>query len=329
MNYDLKLSNRLEKLKNKIQEKIRYCYNCQAYEGGQIFWILGRQYDLEYIFDEFEIPENKRDVIASSLHCLYCGTELQRFDSVGLENKFDEEIRRFIDLAIKTYGNKIIELENLLKQFPTLALQSSLAKRIQKEIRENKLETCSLSGLFYRARKIVSSDILKPKDFLAPPQGKSEEGRFNHSGQSHLYISSDKETAISECIGEKAATLLWLQEFDLKQIKNILDLTLDWDKIGPSSSTLFIALHESGILMKTKDNKNLWKPEYCITRFIMDCAKQSGYEGIKYFSSRNITGINTVIFNPKENIFKKLFTPQIVIHNPDSSKKIFAKFPNV
>lgn len=39
----VKLTKKEQRLRNKIQEKIHYCYNCQAYDSGDIVWVMGEK----------------------------------------------------------------------------------------------------------------------------------------------------------------------------------------------------------------------------------------------------------------------------------------------
>jgi RES domain-containing protein len=285
--------------------------------------VQGERYDLEDLFDDFEVSEELRDKIVSHLGCKNCGTPLNRGDEIGLEDKFDREVTIHVNEANKKYGKKIKEFRYGIEKFPTLALQYSLAKDIFKEIREKCLPTCSVEGIYFRARKVINPDVLETKDFLPPPIGKSEEGRFNHAGQSHFYLSEKKETAINECLLENSPTLLWLLEFRIQKINNILDLSFDWEILSPSTSTLFVALHNSKVLMQSNENMEKWKPDYFITRFIMDCAKNEGYNGIKYDSVKHKTGKNLVLFDFKKETIIKYEKPEIIIYDPVSEKEQF------
>lgn len=69
----------------------------------------------------------------------------------------------------------------------------------------------------------------------------------------------------------------------------------------------------------------MWKPDYNITRFIMDCAKYNGYNSIKYNSIRNPTGTDIVLFECKREMFVSYSKPQIVIHNRESEENLFQK----
>lgn len=319
------LTKRETKLKDKVQNDIHYCLNCQARDSGDWIWVMGHKYELNQLLNDHKVPEKSIDKIVAHLSCPYCGTELNdRYDEIGLEDIGDIMINSHLNEAKKKYGKSINEFHQNIKNYPTLALQSSLAKKIFKEIKDKKLPTCSIEGQWFRARTLSDSKVLTAKDFLAPPIGKPQEGRFNHSGQSHFYIADSEETSIAECLPENKPSLLWMQEFEINKIENILDLSYDWNNLGPSTSTLLVALHDSKILEQSEENKEMWKPEYNITRFIMDSAKQNGFVGIKYNSVKSICGNNVVLFNFKKEIIKKYGKPRVIEHNPISIEREFS-----
>lgn len=311
-----------KKLQSKVQEQIHYCLNCQARDSGEWIWVMGERYDLEQLFDDCDVEEDLRDKITKDLYCPYCGTELNRYDEIGLESRFDKEIRIYVEKAEKKYGKRIKDLQNGIRQYPQLALRFPLARTILNEIGEKAMPVCSIEGEHYRARKVSNAKVLRSTDFFAPPVGLSEEGRFNHAGQSHFYLADDKETAISEIIyDDNPPVLIWLQKFDIKKTDEILDISYDWERLGPSISTILVALHKSKLFMQSSRNMDKWKPDYNITRFVMDCAKYHGYNGIKYNSVRDSIGRNIVLFNCSKEMFNDFDKPEIVIHNKESDEK--------
>lgn len=317
------LTEREEKLKDKVQNDIHYCLNCQARDSGDWIWVLGEKYNIETLFSDYRVSEKSKDKIIEYLTCPYCGTELERYAEIGLEDIGDRQIKFHLKEANQKYGKTIEEFHTNIKKYPTLALQSPLAKKIFKEIKAKNLPTCSIDGKWFRARTLSNSKILNRDDFLAPPVGKPQEGRFNHSGQSHFYIADSEETSIAECLPANNPSLLWMQEFTFNKIDNILDLSYDWDNLGPSTSTILVALHDSKILEQSEENKEMWKPEYNITRFIMDSAKQVGYVGIKYNSVKNIVGCNVVLFDLDKETITKYGKPRVISHNPIPVEKEF------
>ncbi len=140
------------------------------------------------------------------------------------------------------------------------------------------------------------------------------DGRFNHAGQSHLYLSNDKETALKEALNRKAAGLVWLQKFVIKEeVKNILDLSFNWDNLTPTTNTLLLSLKFLIQLEGRIEIKEIGSRIIYLTRFIMDCAKKSGYNGIKYDSTKDTSSYNMVLFYPKNIKIQPIGSPIVEI----------------
>lgn len=158
----------------------------------------------------YNVPEDSLDNISTNLVCPNCGTELERFVDIGLEDIGDRIINEHISKAKAKYGKKINDFVNTIKRYPTLALSQPLVKNIKKEIANRVISTCTIRGTYFRARTLSNSKVLNSEDFLAPPLGKSQEGRFNHAGQNHFYIADCEEVAINECISDISCILTLL-----------------------------------------------------------------------------------------------------------------------
>lgn len=302
------LSPKEESYRKKIQAMIKYCSYCQPYDEGEVVWIHGDPIDLYDLFVECNVPEKYWDTISSYLHCPYCGSESFELASmVGLETSYEISIKKHVDSAQKLYGKEVQQLEQDLENYPLLVLNNKLAKRILKELKEEKLPVCFVKGNFFRARRVESSEVYNSDKMYNPPKGKPTEGRFNHAGQSHLYLASCKEVAIKEVINEEPSLLVWSQEFTIKRrVSNILDLSFDWGNLSTSTSILLLALHIKDSISRKDRNKDLWRPDYYLTRFIMDCAKSLGYNGIKYNSTKDSFEFDVVLFYPEKiNILAK------------------------
>lgn len=293
------LSKKNQQLFEKVQEQIEYCYNCQPYDEGEAVWIHGDQTELSEILYDFKVQEKLHDIFARNLTCKYCGTsEFDPYSEVGLKTKYEVELDKHFDLAQRKYAKSLSDFKSLIMEFPFLALESKIAKDIKKEIEAKKLPVDTIFGTYYRCRNVEDNRAFESKDLMLAPLGIPKEGRFNHSGQSHLYLSQEKETAKAEILGDiKDKRLIWIQKINIeKPIENILDLTFDWTLMTLSTSALLIALHTGEYLSCIRDNDGNWRPDYFITRYIMDCAKNAGYNGVKYQSARSYTGDNIVLF---------------------------------
>ena len=319
------LSVKEELYRSKIQSKIYYCLNCQPFDGGEAFWIQGDRISVNELFEKSRIPEKYWENILPHLYCPNCGTSyFDIWSDVGMRTKYEKELSDHESKAKKIYGKHVVRLEEHLQNYPMLAYQNKFAQKIYKEIRDKNLPTATAQGIYYRARKASNSKILSIAQMLNAPLGKSHEGRFNHSGQSHLYLAREKRTALIEV--SKGNNLVWCQKINIKnEIDNILDLTFDWTDITPSTSALLLSLNINNTIKRNDRNKENWKPDYCITRFLMDCAKSLGYNGIKYESAKD-SSFNLVLFYPNKIKISSRATPSILKLKKQSDTKRGKKF---
>lgn len=319
------LDKTAQKYFERIQNEIHYCTYCQPYEGGDCIWVFGEQIELDDLFDQYNVPKKYRDLIAQHLSCPNCGRDVfERYETVGLEDPADREIRGLIDRAERKFGRKIDEFQEYLELYPALSLDNPLGRKIHKEISQTSMPSCEVVGKFFRARLVKGSEVFSGKDMCAPPQGVSDDGRYHHSGQSVLYLSEEQDVAIHEALGpEITKALVWVQTFELSKVRKILDLSTPEDQIYKLTSPLLVAMLSRRILeQKVEDKKNKWQPQYFITRFIADSARAAGYEGIRYRSAR-LYGINLVLFNPSKAEIKQVDNPKILIYHSKYKKDIF------
>lgn len=296
------LSKKEEKIRKKIQSEIKYCDYDQPYDSGDVIWIYGDKIDLYDMLSAYDISEASMDKIVDHLYCPGCGNEyLELMSSIGTETAYEKELDIYYSKASKLFINEVDAFEKELEQYPLLALNNKIAKSIFKEIEKETLPITSVKGTFFRARRVESSEIYNTEKMYHPPIGKSNEGRFNHSGQSHLYLANAKETAIKEVIAQDNALLVWTQEFLIENpVDKILDLSFDWSMFSTSTKTLLVALNIDNSLRRSERNIDNWKPDYFLTRFIMDCARKFGYKGIKYNSAKGYGEYDLVLFYPQE-----------------------------
>lgn len=296
------LTKKEERVCAKVQAQITHCIYCQPYESGEAVWILGDKVDLDSLFEDVDISEESISRIKTHLSCPYCGHSDMSCDSdVGVKTEYEEKVDALLKKAYKTYNSKLNKLISHIEKYPLLVLQDNLAKEIFNEIKTGKFHTAKVAGEFYRVRLVEGSRIFNSEDMMCAPLGKPLEGRFNHSGQSHLYLSNNKRTAIEEVLNKDLDRLVWNQKFEIATpIDNVLDLSYAFDRISTSSSVLYIALTQySNSVYKNGGNKENWRPDYFLTRFIMDTAKICGYNGIKYVSTKNEWAYNIVLFYPE------------------------------
>jgi RES domain-containing protein len=143
------------------------------------------------------------------------------------------------------------------------------------------------------------------------------DARFNHAGQSVFYLASSKEVAIAEALGDRPSGLLWIQEFRVNPVGQILDLSVEAEQL-PDDQDLLVALLESEAFTRAGGEADSnWKPGYLLPRFIADCAKHSGHAGIQYPSARAY-GDNVVLLDPKaiRDSVSEVGPPETAVRRP-------------
>jgi hypothetical protein len=311
--------------KDKVQKEIKYCIYCQPNEGDSYVWVLGNHTTLDELFYELKVPEKYWDEISENLYCPYCGKQgFEPYEDIGLEDKYDIRIQKHINEAECKFGKEIRKFENDIELFPTLALENPLGRKILKEIKNGAIPLTNLSGKWIRARRVEDESILKSDQMYAPPKGKPGEGRYNHAGQSVLYLADNEDSAAQECLGMiNQSGIVWLQEFEIKLINNILNLKSNWDDLGPDNGALIVALLSSNILERKVENRNdKWKPQYFATRFIADCARLRGLNGIMYNSTRSY-GTNIVLFKEADDFITPKGEPYLYTYDEKKYNSIY------
>lgn len=300
-----------------IQPQIAYCATCQPYDDGEVVWILGRKIDLEEIFDEYEISEAMRDELTSKLVCKGCGRQLCRGDAIGIKTKEEIEEQRLINKKWRLWDQKyepmIDEFQIVLEKTPYLGLSHKVGKQIY-----DKIQTFPISEIknemWFRARRIEDGRPLKHSDML-PHSSPASEGRFSHYGQSVFYLASEPFAAAVEVLDIQKEDLAWIQKIKIDKIPNILNLYSYIFEDDPAIPLLALGLINKKLKTLAPSKDSTWKPEYFIPRFISDCAKKRGFNGILYYSAKHHAK-NLVLFDYKEkNVFSPLGEPQIMQFN--------------
>lgn len=303
---------------DSIQSKIKNCELCQQADISNDSWSNGLRIDLHQLFLEYKIGEDERGLIIRHLKCPTCSnTNLNEFSYVGIDFS---EIDIYETEAYRSsiiYHQQIHEFTEFLREYPSLAINHRIGRNLFEKINDKTFKTESINGKYFRCRKLEGNIALVQEEMKAPSLGVSGQGRYNYDGQSHFYISSSKNTAISEVLqGSKRDVIVWVQKFRINDpIDNLLDLRViqiyDKNELG----LLHKALFYSGFLVEKKGEVGNWKPDYFLTRFIMDCAKYAKYNGILYNSAYDISNYNVVLFNGNDGTVIPKGKPKIVRPN--------------
>lgn len=195
----------------------------------------------------------------------------------------------------KDFEKNAAEIAELAQRTPFLVLRHPLAREILDAITKNAriAKPQYLEAPYFRGRLangLVRSDL---DSFLRPPATKCNEGRFNHAGAPVLYLASDPTTCIKE-IGSPACDVI-LAEISVSSPLKILDL-LEPQSVGFEDEILSALVHSS--LVSAPRQSDGWdRPEYVVSRFVADCARDVGFQAIKYPSVRCAEGHNLVILS--------------------------------
>jgi hypothetical protein len=259
--------------------------------------------------------------VPADLHCYTCrdlvcpncearlapGTWIQRCDTE------DRSSVHFVARSIHTYRKNLTEFHEFLSCFPTLGLDHPVGAMINRSIR--RFPIAALQGQqWIRAQRLeraeeLTAERMSPPD---PAKHKISQGRYNHEGQSTLYVSENVETAVAEQFerpGKESDGLCGVQSFEITSLDRVLDLR------GVSSRSLFYAaLVFDRYLDRSVDHTSSWKPEYLVPRFVADVARRKGFDGIVYWTTKvsyAAGGSNLVIFHPSPDNHRPCGAPAL------------------
>ncbi len=139
-------------------------------------------------------------------------------------------------------------------------------------------------------------------DRMKPMNDKAREGRANPKGIPHLYLATDKNTAISE-VRPGVGSYVSVAKFVTKKELSVIDCSNDrilypkfyWDEPGDNikEQHVWSDINEafSSPVNPTED-----LADYAPTQILADLFKREGYDGIVYESSLG-EGKNVVLFD--------------------------------
>ncbi len=257
------------------------------------------------ILDSFKLPEKYHRYACQGLSCPGCEAALASNSWILRCEVNERAFRRSVALGSIKYGARLRSFEHHLSRFPSLGMQHEVGRLIWQQISGFPAKTLQ-QGSFVRVRRfsdcaglerIKEQGMWNPDPRKCPVPG----GRYNHQGQSFLYLSSDKETAVVETFEnpgpdvEKAGRCA-IQRFEVGPLGRVLDLT----GAVQHSSLLYSALVYEGTLRREVTHSSSWKPEYLVPRFFADVARAKGFDAILYRTSKfyYAEGLNLVVFEP-------------------------------
>lgn len=218
--------------------------------------------------------------------CERCGKSVGSDFWAYTPPKFEEEITAIADIAAKT---------------PFLVLRHPLAQRVLTLIEKLGEITTPVSIIepYFRARRYNGLASQAPSEFLPQVPALVTEGRYNHNGQPVLYLGSDEETCYRELSRPEVGVCI--AKISLTRKVALLDLCCIDGSAGPEEQEVLETLIVSSLMTAPVSNAGWCRPEYVFTRFVADCARVAGFDGIKYPSSRWQRGHNLVILCPGDS----------------------------
>ena len=206
---------------------------------------------------------------------------------------------RFSD--VPEIEDEIDALITIGKRTPFLLLEHEFARRVLDQIRRmaTSHSKIAIGTPLFRAR--TDADIAKcgqsPTELAtfgpAPAQFVGE-GRFNHAGAPLLYVASSPELAAAEigCPGQPCTVGEIVFSSDM-QVLDLADL-----EDGDEGDNLMLALSNSALISAPRTGEGWMKSEYVFSRFVADCARDAGFDAVRYGSTKLAAGVNYVLLDP-------------------------------
>jgi len=320
--------SKIEKARQYLLDEIVACFNCRPRVADEIFW-SNPHTDLDDLLIDFDLTDDEWEIILEELKCPNCEQPLEtRCDQVEVKSEYDHKVEVILKkIENEKIVSKLFEFNKFLSMYPYLGLSSSskTGKQIFNLVKNGKVHYIE-SEEWFRARKLNNeSRIFFSEEMSAPDPNKVyiREGRYNHTGQSFLYLSNFEKAAFLEK-KEGSENICAIQKFRIKNLCKLLDLRSSYENIDPEVDLIYWAIIYNGFVGKSPNNTSSWKPEYFVPRFIADVARFSKYNGIIYTSAVSECD-NLVLFNfPKEKIIS-VDDPTIFIYNKKDEFHPFIK----
>lgn len=226
-------------------------------------------------------------------------TERNRFlstdgevDSVGL-NVVCSGKQVFNETTNELFSDvELINFCSFLSGTPMLALYSETGKKIYRllqELYESGTQSIGFDRNIYYHCRSHKKDVhpFTYDQMLRAPYGLPWAGRFNQVGRSNYYFADSRRGAESEIKKHKTNDDI-LQTVKIKPVKEIKLLDLSGTLARGKTFLRYLRFSLS-------DVNDKMPREYLIPCFVSDCCKLLGFEGIKYYGSKEYN--NYVVWN--------------------------------
>ncbi len=273
----------------RIQADIVSCEPCQPYdkEDGKVFWCEGDRMSIEGLLTSHRVPEARFEEVATRLHCPNCGGTFAVDDDVGVRTSEDRDRERTHRDWVTRLAPRFADFSTYLERVPLLGARHSIGRRILKAVSRFPQTSVSAADEWWRGQVLKDGESPSAARLGPPPASECRsEGRFNHFGQRVFYVASAIDVAAAEALRQDEGSP-WVMSWKLNISAPMLDLGahLDADELHDDASYLAAGLtYIRPHLARASDGP--WKPEYFVSRFIADAAREAGYKGIRYPSIR-------------------------------------------
>lgn len=284
----------LEGFARDVESLMSDCALAQPYDEGEVVW-LNSHSSLNDVMIDADVPEECREEVAELVSCPYCGDHHDIWDEVGVKSQGELRYEALMNEWFAKDANQLDEFYGFLTKYPYLGAAHDFGKKLRDGIATFPSTTLT-DQVFYRARRITSGKPYTLADFMPPDPAKHSvgEGRYNHAGQSVMYMADGKDGAAIECVAD-AEDRAWVHAFRIRQVDKILDLSDEEAWANEDMPALACGLMHTGAVREFSDRTSSWKPEYFVPRFIADCARENGFNGILFKSVRHSQS-NLVLF---------------------------------
>lgn len=196
------------------------------------------------------------------------------------------------------YDIILTEIADRASTTPFLLLDHPFCAELRAAL-EDMSSKCSQStsdDFLFRGRSLPPGSKPGSSDFDFPPPQFVKEGRYNHAGDPVLYLASTENVCRAEM---RNASDLHIARFRFPVPLKILDLMRPHEDEGDHSRILSFIVFSALLSGRSVDN-GFSRPEYVFSRFVKDCARASGFDAIRYPSTRvGEDRFNLVIINPQ------------------------------
>ncbi len=259
-------------------------------------------YEGSYLRDQYSKPDFDR--LICQLSCPRCGSPLG--GNIWPYN-FPFNVPDDIEHTIR-------EVDALARATPFLLLEHDFCRNVLSAVRSlsASLPLQKLDHHLYRGRsEAIGAVAEQVHEFDFRPPQVVQEGGFNHSGHSVLYLGSDVETCHAEL--REAPSLI--VEFEFQAKLRVLDLInpYDGDRASLDHTDLLNCLVYSALVSARQENDGWQRPHYVVSRFVADCARASSIDAIRYPSTRR-TGNNFNLVVLSHNLRLEQFARVVQFH---------------